>query len=118
MNAQIPHEPLMAAWARVERERPDISFKELSLAWGLTPGAVSQYYRGHTALNVEAQLWFARYLDIPITDIWPDFPFRDLCPGNLPPKAVAVARDWLRLSETKPAQAAAFAELIRSTAAQ
>lgn len=86
--------------------------------WGISPGGVSQYYNGHTELNTEAQLWFARYLEIPVTDIWPDFAFRDLCPGNLPPKAVSVARDWAKLYERQSAQAAAFAELIRAAAAQ
>ncbi len=110
------HSPLYQAWHRVKRYRPDISQKELALEWGLTEGAISQYIRGHTELNVEAQLWFARYLEVPVTDIWPDFAFRDLCPGSLPPKAIAVARDWTKLSETQSAQAAAFADLIHAAA--
>lgn len=109
----IPHEPLRAAWHRVAAEKQTISGKELALLWGVTEGAVSQYLNGHTPLNVEAQLRFAQYLDLPVASIWPDFPFRDLCPGALPPSAVEVALNWLLCDEP---QQEAFAQLIRSAA--
>lgn len=110
---QIPHEPLLEAWERVKRDRPTITQKELALIWGLTEGAVSQYMRGHTPLNIEAQLWFCRYLRIPITSIWPDFEFRDLCPGKLSPEAISVAVDWSKIAESEQPH---FAALIRAAA--
>lgn len=110
---KIPHEPLYDAWHREEARRPTISQKELALIWGRTEGAISQYLRGHTPLNIEAQLYFARYLELPVTQIWPDFEFRDMCPGNLPRGAISVAVDW---SNIDPDQQDAFAAIIRAAA--
>lgn len=110
---KIPFEPLLEVWNRIELERPTISQKELALIWGKSEGAVSQYLRGHTKLNLPAQLMFARYLRVPVTTIWPDFEFRDMCPGELPPEAILVATDWLRLKD--PLQREHFAALLRST---
>lgn len=110
---KISHEPLFEAWHKELARRPTLSQKELALIWGRTEGAISQYLRGHTPLNIEAQLYFARYLEVPITQIWPDFEFRDMCPGNLPPGAISVAVDWTNID---PAQQAAFAAIIRAAA--
>lgn len=111
---RIAHEPLWDVWQRRKAEDRTITQKELALLWGVTEGAVSQYLRGHTALNLEAQLRFAQFLEVPITAIWPDFQFRDMCPGKLPPKAVIVATDWANIQDIE--QQDHFASLIRAAA--
>lgn len=111
---KIPHEPLFEAWRRELAKRPTLSQKELALIWGRTEGAVSQYLRGHTPLNIEAQLYFARYLEIPVTAIWPEFEFRTMCPGKLSPEATSVAVDWSNIQDKS--QQEHFAALIRAAA--
>lgn len=81
---------LESAWKRVKAKR-DISQKEMAVIWGKTPGLVSQYIKGHTALNIEAKLWFAQYLRLAPVEIWPEFPFKWITPKNLSMEAMQVA---------------------------
>lgn len=77
------------------------SKKDLALRWGgqgVHPSNVSQYINGHIPLNIEAQLRFADYLEVVPTQIWPDFEFRHLVPGRLPPDAIEVATAYMELA--------------------
>lgn len=64
-------------WEAVKAVRP-ITQKELALQMGVNHTTISQYIKGRIPLNIEAQLWFARYLRKSPVDIWPDFEFVDL----------------------------------------
>lgn len=68
---------LARVWESEKLQRP-ISQKELALQRGTHHTNVSQYINARIPLNVEAQLWFARYLRRSPADIWPDFEFDDL----------------------------------------
>lgn len=95
---------LERCWEAVKRERKSsgrpLSKKDLALIWGVHPSAVSQYINGHIALNIEAKLHFADYLGRSPVSIWPDFGFKNLVPGPLPPDAIAVAAAFQDLADT------------------
>lgn len=94
---------LEECWDAVERERRGTgkshSKKDLAGIWGVNPSNVSQYINGYIPLNVEAQLYFADYLCLSPVAIWPDFRFKHLVPGALPPDAIAVATAFKDLAD-------------------
>ncbi len=103
--------PLRALWdARKDQE--GWSQKAMALAAGATEGAISQLLKGDTKLTIEWALQFARYMRVPIVEIWADFPFRALTPGNLAPDEVEVALTFRALKD--PNQKKAFADFLRT----
>lgn len=95
---------LKRCWEAAKRERKVTgrphSKKDLAGKWNVHPSNVSQYINGHIPLNVEAQLYFADYLGLSPAAIWPDFAFKSLVPGPLPPDAIAVATAFTDLADT------------------
>lgn len=104
-------EPLHAKWEALKRER-DYSQKQLAVDAESSEGMVSQLLAGRTALTIEWALQFSLYMRVPVTEIWPDFPFAALVPGNLTPDEVEVALMFRLLQE--PRKKKSFAEFLRS----
>lgn len=104
---------LRAVWdaEKLRLGRSRVSQKAMALEWGVHPSNITQYLNGHIKLNTEAKLRFARYLGKPVLDIWPDFEFASVAPGELPQEAVIVAAMWATLPL---ASQNAVSELIRS----
>ncbi len=103
---------LRAVWdAEKRRHGSKVSQKAMALEWGVNPSNITQYLNGHIKLNTEARLRFARYLGKPLLEIWPDFEFADIAPGELPPEALLIAAMWAMLPE---ASRRAVSDLIRS----
>lgn len=91
--------------------RAKISQKAMALEWGVNPSNITQYLNGHIKLNVGAKLRFARFLNKPVLEIWPDFELASVAPGELPPEAIQLAALWTALP--KPAQQA-VANMIKT----
>ncbi len=92
---------LRAVWdAEKRRLGAKVSQKAMALEWGVNPSNITQYLNGHIKLNTEARLRFARYLGKPVLEIWPDFEFADIAPGELPPEALQIAALWTMLPGT------------------
>lgn len=83
-------QPLSAKWESLKHER-GYAQKALAVQAKSSEGAVSQYLNGTTPLTIEWALQFALYMNVPITEIWPDFPFAKLVPGGLTPDEVEIA---------------------------
>jgi hypothetical protein len=98
-----------------EKRRPGakISQKAMALEWGVNASLITQYLNGHIKLNTEAKLRFAAYLKKPVLEIWPDFQFAAVAPGELSPESVIVAAMWSMLAPDKQKIAL---DLIRSLA--
>jgi hypothetical protein len=89
---------LRRVWdAEKDRRGADMSQKAMAADWGVHPSNVTQYLQGHIKLNVEARLRFAQYLKKPLLEIWPDFEFADVAPGDLPAVALEIAARWAAL---------------------
>lgn len=89
---------LRKVWdAEKARRGSGMSQKAMALEWGVNPSNVTQYLQGHIKLNVEARLRFAKYLGKPIVEIWPDFEFASVAPGDLPSEAIELATRWAAL---------------------
>lgn len=90
---------LRAVWdaEKLRLGRAKVSQKAMALEWGVHPSNITQYLNGHIKLNTEAKLRFARYLGKPVLDIWPEFEFASVAPGELPPEAVLIAAMWSTL---------------------
>jgi hypothetical protein len=114
-------ELLKLTWDRVEASRAvegqrAISKKDMALSWGVNPSNVSQYINGHIPLNIEAKLRFCEYLRIAPQGIWPDFPFKWIAPGGLPPDALEVAVSYTEAPEDmKPHARAMIAALSKKS---
>lgn len=110
---------LEAMWDRVEAERQaqnlHFSKKDMALQWGVNPSNVSQYINGHIALNIEAKLRFCAYLNLAPQKIWPDFPFKWIAPGGLPPDALEVAITYSSAPEEMKPHAKALIETLSRT---
>lgn len=65
---------------------------------------VGQYLRGKTALGTEALLRFAKLLDVSPTEIRPNFRYKGLLPGDLPPEAIEMSVAWMMLPDDLRAQ--------------
>lgn len=102
-------ERLRDAWVHGKHAR-GYSQKELAAQWGVSSGLVSQYINGHTALNVEAKLRFAKYMKRPAYSIWPDFEFVEAVTMTLPPASEEAARLVAELPEEEQQ---AFLMLLR-----
>jgi hypothetical protein len=97
---------LREAWSRVDSARAKagkarLSRKELAGIYLVTPGMVSHYMRGREPLNIEWQLRFAQYLGLPVAEIWPDFPHKNIISGLMSPETVELARAIQSLDETE-----------------
>ena len=103
---------LRAIWD-AEKGRPGsrISQKAMAAEWGVNPSNITQYLNGHIKLNTEAKMRFAAYLRKPVLEIWPDFEFASMAPGDLSPEAVTMALLWTALPE---ASRRIVVDLIRS----
>ncbi len=104
---------LRAVWdaEKLRLGRGRISQKVMALEWGVNASNITQYLNGHIKLNVGAKLRFARFLNKPVLEIWPDFEFASLAPGDLPPEAICIATMWTLLPP--PAQVA-VSNMIRA----
>ena len=58
--------------AKLKGEGKSLTYEHVSEFMGITPGAVSQYMNGTTPMNAETCLRFARFFDIPPSNISPD----------------------------------------------
>src|SRR5690348_6496425 len=74
-------QPLSRKWAELEGPK-HLSQKQLAGLANSTEGMISQLLKGKTKLTIEWALQFVMYMDIPVTEIWPDFPFAKLVPGH------------------------------------
>lgn len=90
---------LRAVWdaEKLRLGRTKVSQKAMALEWGVHPSNITQYLNGHIKLNTEAKLRFARYLGKAVLDIWPEFEFASVAPGELSPEAVLMAAMWSTL---------------------
>lgn len=104
--------PLAAKWNDLERSR-DVSQKELASIAGASAGMISQLLSGTTPLTIEWALQFASYLNVSVVDIWPDFPFKKLVPGNLTPEEIEIALHF-RMTKHKQAIANFLRDLQKS----
>jgi hypothetical protein len=104
---------LRSVWdaEKLRHGRARISQKVMALEWGVNPSNITQYLNGHIKLNLGAKLRFARFLKKPVLEIWPDFEFASVAPGDLPPEAIQLAAIWTSLP---PASQVAVAQLIRT----
>lgn len=104
---------LRSVWdaEKLRHGRAKISQKAMALEWGVNASNITQYLNGHIKLNVGAKLRFARFLNKPMLEIWPDFEFASVAPGELPPEAIQLAAMWTSLP---PASQAAVAQMIRT----
>ena len=104
---------LRSVWdaEKLRHGRAKVSQKAMALEWGVNPSNITQYLNGHIKLNVGAKLRFARFLNKPMLEIWPDFEFASVAPGELPPEAIQLAAMWTSLP---PASQAAVAQMIRT----
>jgi hypothetical protein len=105
-------------WSRVDKERaakgsPRLSRKDLARQHHVTPGMISHYMRAREPLNVKWQMRFAEYMGVSPSSVWPDFPHKNLAPGQLPPDAVELTLDLLGLP---PNEQGAVRSLIQSLA--
>jgi hypothetical protein len=103
--------PLRLKWDQLKDNR-HLSQKVMGLSAGASEGAISQLLSGSTKLTVEWALQFATYMQVPVVEIWPDFPFRSLVPGNLAPDEVEIALLWRMVRD--PVQKKTLAALLRS----
>lgn len=103
--------PLRAKWDELKDQR-GFSQKQMGAAANATEGAISQLLSGSTKLTIEWALQFAKYMRVPLTEIWPDFPFRELVPGNLAPDEVEIALMFRMLQN--PTKKKAFADFLRT----
>jgi hypothetical protein len=115
-KAKRDAELLRAAWTMVDAERrasnrPKLLRKEIASEHKVTPGLISHYYTGREPLNIKWQLRFSTFLRIPVDQIWPDFPYKNLAIGEIPREATDLALDILSLEIT---QRSAVLGLIQS----
>lgn len=103
--------PLREKWDELKDPR-HLSQKQMGAMANASEGAISQLLNGSTKLTIEWALQFAMYMRVPITEIWPEFPFAHLVPGNLAPDEVEVALMFRMLQE--PRKKKAFAEFLRT----
>ena len=92
-NAQL----LRNEHARINAERRargqgKLLLKHLAVKYGVTQGAVSQYYRGREPLNTEWQMRFADWLGVSPVKIWPDFPYKGMFSDDLKPELIPLFR--------------------------
>lgn len=87
-------ERLRWAWAEAKRRHPRKRFghKELAAEAAVNKSFISLMVNGRSPINTEWKLRIARYLDIPVAEIWPDFEFRDMYAADLSPEAIRIAR--------------------------
>lgn len=104
---------LRSVWdaEKLRHGRDRVSQKAMALEWGVNASNITQYLNGHIKLNVGAKLRFARFLNKPMLEIWPDFEFASVAPGELPPEAIQLAAMWTSLP---PASQAAVSQMIRT----
>lgn len=109
------YQQLRAVWdaEQLRLGRSNVSQKAMALEWGVNPSLITQYLNGHIPLNIGAQLRFARYLNKPVLEIWPQFELAGAAPGDLPPEAIQIAAVWNSL--LPPAQKI-VSDLVRSLA--
>jgi hypothetical protein len=111
-NRYVPDwRPLKAKWDELEGPK-QLSQKAMASHAVSSAGAISQFLSGETKLTVEWALQFALYMRVPITDIWPDFPFAPLVPGSLTPEEVEVALLYRMAKD--PVQKQALTAFLRS----
>lgn len=98
---------------RLRHGRAKVSQKVMALEWGVNASNITQYLNGHIPLNIGAKLRFAKFLGKPVREIWPDFEFASVAPGELPPDAIMIAAMWAGLPS--PSQKI-VSDLIRNLA--
>ena len=90
-------ERLRTTWTKFKNSG-EYSQKDLARRWGVHVSLISQYINGHIPLNVEAKLWFAKYMRCPAAEIWPDFEFSEAVTMTLP----AVSEEAAKLIAALP----------------
>lgn len=109
-NRYVPaSEPLRIKWNQLKGPK-HLSQKALASLADSSEGMISQLLTGETDLTIEWALQFAMYMDVSVVEIWADFPFAKLVPGNLTPEEIEFALRY-RISRHKQA----IANFLRDT---
>lgn len=101
---QKDHARLKAAWERVNRERlaqgkPKLLQKALAAEYGVTESNIGHYLKGREPLNDKWKLRFAKFLGLPVWEIWPDYEYRDVIAKGLPAGAIEFGLEYLDITE-------------------
>jgi transcriptional regulator with XRE-family HTH domain len=94
------------------RKQGKLLLKELASKYDVTPGLVSQYYRGELPLNVKWKMRFAEWLGVSPAKIWPDFEHKALVTKNVRPELLPLIED---LEDYDDEQIAALQQLVSAT---
>lgn len=89
---------LAAKWDDLKAAGKPLSQKQLAATYGATASLVSQFLRGYIALNETWKLRFAQYMGLAPQDIWPDWPYKALTAGPVPPSLEPIRRAWQNMT--------------------
>lgn len=110
-------ERLVRVWEeRKKSGRPDgskITQQDAADYMGVTQSAITQWLRGKIPLGAHAVLRFARYLQVPVTDIDPDWVMHDLHLESLNEGDLAAISNFMALSPENRDRVAAIIEVMR-----
>lgn len=87
-------ELLRIRWHAMMAAGSRLSQKQLSGQYGVHASLISQLLNGYVALNTEWKMRFAQYMGLAPQELWPDWPYRALTAGPIPPSLEPIRDAW------------------------
>lgn len=87
-------EQLLETWNWLKSLGVPLDPCAMSIRAGFSKSVAVQYLNGHTPLNTDAMLWFAREMKLAPQEIWPEWQWHDLTAS---PTQLLLQRSWAKL---------------------